>query len=103
MFSPLVSGTLLTSVEAFGDTALKQYAVGGSSLFLGLGVAVYGILAFLLSWLFKFNGLAITNAMWDATSNVMTMGLGYFLFHEVYSLKQWIGMATVALGILLMK
>jgi multidrug transporter EmrE-like cation transporter len=103
MFSPFISGTLLTVVEAFGDIALKQYAIGGSSLFLGAGVVVYGVLAFLLSWLFKFNGLAITNAMWDATSNIMTMGLGYFLFHEVYSLKQWIGMATVALGILLMK
>jgi multidrug transporter EmrE-like cation transporter len=103
MFSPLVSGSILTAVEAFGDTALKNYAIGAGPVFLGLGVTVYGILAGVLAWLFKFNGLAITNAMWDATSNVMTMGLGYFLFKETYTIKQWIGMATVAAGILLMK
>jgi multidrug transporter EmrE-like cation transporter len=103
MFSPLVSGSLLTAVEAFGNTALKKYALGAGPWVLGVGVGIYGILAGLLAWLFKFNGLAITNAMWDATSNVMTMGIGYFLFHESYTIKQWIGMGTISLGILLMK
>jgi multidrug transporter EmrE-like cation transporter len=103
MISPFVSGLLLTGLEAFGDTALKHYAIGGANWFLAAGVSVYGLLAGLLAWLFQYNGLAIVNAMWDATSNVMTMALGYFLFHETYTVRQWLGMAIVAFGIVLMK
>ncbi len=98
---PLLGGTILTLVEGVGDFALKKYAVGGVWGFLPLGVTVYVALAFLLVWLFKTTGFAILNATWDATSNVFTMLVGYFIFKEVYTVREWAGMFMVTLGLVL--
>ena len=97
-----MSGVLLTLSESVGDYALKIFTTNGSKVMLGIGMAVYAGLAGLLAWLFKFNGLAITNAFWDATSNVLTMFMGAVLFGETYTVRQWIGMVAVTLGITLM-
>ena len=97
-----MSGVLLTLTESVGDYALKVFATNGSKPMLGLGMTVYAGLAGMLAWLFKFNGLAITNAFWDATSNVLTMFMGAVLFKETYTARQWAGMVAVTLGIALM-
>lgn len=97
-----MSGVLLTLAESVGDYALKVFATNGSAPMLGLGMGVYAGLAGMLAWIFKFNGLAITNAFWDATSNVLTMFMGAVLFNETYTARQWAGMVVVTLGITLM-
>lgn len=99
--TPLLSGTLLTVIEAIGDYALKRYAQGAAWPFFGIGFGIYASLAFILVWIFKTFGLAIVNAYWDATSNVLTMLVGAFMLNEVYSTKQWIGMITVTIGMIL--
>jgi multidrug transporter EmrE-like cation transporter len=101
MLTPLQGGILLTLSEAIGDYALKKYAIGGGLVFAAVGVLTYMGLSGILIWLFKTLGLAITNAYWDAMSNIMTMAMGYFIFNEVYTIKQWIGMFVVTAGILL--
>ena len=101
MITPLMGGTLLTLVESVGDYALKRYALEGHPLAFFVGFGTYCSLAFLLVWIFRSFGLAIVNAYWDATSNVISMIVGYFLLHEVYSAKQWIGMMVVTVGMLL--
>ena len=97
----IVGGILLTIVEAVGDFALKKYAIGGAWTFLGLGVGVYVVLAGMLAILFKHLGFAILNASWDGTSNILTMLLGAFAFQETYTIREWLGMASVALGLFL--
>jgi multidrug transporter EmrE-like cation transporter len=99
--SPLQGGVILTLVESVGDYALKRFATGGSPLFFAIGFGIYGALAAILVWLFKSLGFAITNAYWDATSNIITMAVGYFLLHESYTVRQWIGMGVLTLGMLL--
>ena len=99
--SPLLGGTLLTVVESVGDYALKRFATGGSPLFFALGFGIYGSLAGILVWLFRTVCLAILNSYCDATSNVLSMMVGYFLLKEVYSVKQWIGMTIVTIGLFL--
>lgn len=102
MVHPLVSGVLLTLTESVGDFSLKTFSNTGSKFMLGLGMSIYLVLAGLLAWLFQFNGIAITNSFWDATSNIMTMFIGKFMFNESYTTRQWIGMGIVSLGIALM-
>ncbi len=101
VLTPLMGGLLLTLVEAIGDFSLKHYAIGGAWGFLTLGMAVYVGLAGILVWLFRHMGLAIVNSYWDATSNIMTMVLGGIVFKESYTFQQWIGMAVVSLGLIL--
>ena len=98
---PLLGGTILTLVEGVGDYALKKYSIGGAAVFMPFGVSTYILLAFTLIWLFKTSGLAILNASWDGLSNVFTMILGYFVFNETYTLREWAGMCMVTLGLVL--
>jgi multidrug transporter EmrE-like cation transporter len=101
MITPLQGGILLTVSEALGDYSLKKYAMEGGVVFATIGVLTYLGLSGILIWLFKTLGLAITNAYWDATSNLMTMAIGYFVFNEFYTIKQWIGMFIVTAGLIL--
>lgn len=70
-------------------------------MFFALGFGIYGALAAILVWLFKTLGLAITNAYWDALSNVTGMAIGYFLLKESYTFRQWVGMFILTLGMFL--
>lgn len=96
---PFIGGTILTLLEGVGDFALKKYAIGGAWGFLPLGVSIYAALAFTLTWFFKYTGFAILNATWDGLSNVFTMAVGYMVFKEVYSVREWFGMFLVTLGL----
>ncbi len=91
----------MTLVEGVGDFALKKYAIGGAWGFLPVGVSVYVALAFTLVWLFQHVGFAILNATWDGLSNVFTMVVGYMVFNEIYTVREWAGMAMVTLGLVL--
>ncbi len=98
---PILAGTMLTLVEGVGDFALKKYAIGSAFSYLPIGISIYIALAFLLVWLFQHVGFAMLNATWDATSNVLTMIVGALVFKEVYTLREWAGMAMVTLGLVL--
>jgi multidrug transporter EmrE-like cation transporter len=95
----IIAGTLLTLVEGIGNYALKKYAIGSPWGYLSIGVMIYNALAFLLVWLFQHVGFAILNATWDATSNIFTMAVGYLVFKESYTVREWFGMALVTLGL----
>lgn len=99
--TPALGGIILTFVEGAGDLALKKYAIGGAPWLFAFGTGIYILLAVVLTWLFKTLGFAITNAYWDATSNLFTMGVGYLILKESYTPTQWIGMIIVSLGLYL--
>lgn len=101
--SPFLGGTLLSIVEVVGNYALKRYALGSGLSFLGLGTGVYLSLVGILIWLFRSHGLALINAYWDGTSNIISMVVAACFLNEVYSLKQWIGMIITGFGIFLLK
>lgn len=99
--SPLAGGTLLSLVEVIGNYGLKRYAQGANWPFLALGISVYMTLVGILVWLFKTLGLAITNSYWDATSNIISMFVAAFFLKESYTIKQWLGMGIVGVGLFL--
>jgi multidrug transporter EmrE-like cation transporter len=97
----ILGGVLLTLTEALGDFALKKYAIGAPWGLLGLGIGVYIVLACMLAILFKHLGFAILNATWDGTSNFLSMLMGAFVFQETYTIREWLGMASVGIGLFL--
>ena len=99
--TPALGGIILTLVEGAGDLALKKYAIGGAPWLFAFGTGIYVLLASILTWMFKSLGFAITNAYWDATSNLFTMAIGYLVLKESYTPRQWIGMIIVSVGIYL--
>lgn len=92
--SPPSAALLLTITEAVGDYNAKK-----GNLILSL--IPYHLLGAELFITLQKNPLALTNAYWDAFSNIMTFGIGYAL-GERYSTMQYSGMVLISAGIMML-
>lgn len=94
----LVGGTILTLIELVGDFSFKSAAVGKGN-YLPVGYVAYMALAYELSTLLRSGDkLAILNAYWDLTSNVLTYLVGWIWFGETISSKQHLGFLLSLMG-----
>jgi multidrug transporter EmrE-like cation transporter len=87
---------VLTAIEVVGDTAAK---VGNQP---AVTYASYLALAHELQRILPHNGLAVTNAYWNAMTNVTHALIGTLYFDEPLSTAQYWGIAFVTAGILLL-
>lgn len=91
----LQAGALLSLVETAGD-------YGAATQNPLLTFAGYNALAFTLFQSLKTNSLILTNSYWDATSNIATTAVGLYL-GERPSFRQWIGIAVISIGIIILR
>jgi len=87
---------VLTATEVVGDTAAK---VGNQE---SVTYGSYVVLAYELQHIFKHNGIGLTNAYWNAFTNVTHTLIGWRFFGEVLTTEQYAGIALVTAGIYLM-
>ena len=87
---------VLTATEVVGDTAAK---VGEQPQ---LTYGSYVVLAWQLQHIFKHNGIALTNAYWNAFTNVTHTLIGTLFFGEQLSTAQYAGIGCVTVGIYLL-
>jgi multidrug transporter EmrE-like cation transporter len=94
----------IVSIEALGDWSFTKFIQEGHKniFYKFLGYICYvGVLElFQKSILTK--GLAWTNSAWDGWSNIATGLVALLIFKEKPTLKQFIGIALVSLGIFLL-
>jgi len=89
-------------LELIGDTALREYATKGSLVSLALGFGTYN---YMLSWwiaVLKKMPLAMGNAHWDGWSSLVTALWCQFGLKEELTIRQWVGVYAVGLGLLLL-
>lgn len=96
-----IAGATLTVVELVGDVSLREYAKGDNPAFLGVGVASYLGLTYVLQDALRTEKLAIVNGYWDAYSNLLTTGVAIGLLGEQVSGKQMVGLLMIGVGLLL--
>lgn len=86
---------MLAAVEVVADTAAKQDKAV-------LCYAGYNALAYILQQVLPNNSIAITNAYWNAFTNVTHTVLGVTVFGETLTTSQYAGIALITGGILLL-
>jgi multidrug transporter EmrE-like cation transporter len=94
--SPIGSALVLTATEVVGDTAAK---LGETP---AITYASYAALAYQLQHVLRRNSLALTNAYWNAFTNVTHTAIGVMFFGEKLTPTQYAGIGAVTLGILLL-
>lgn len=100
----VTQGAALTLVEAVGDFSFRTEAAGGGARWALLGFAGYaGLAVTLRTMLLSGAKLSILNAMWDATSNILTYGMGWLWFGEALTLSQHLGFGLTLVGMVLLK
>lgn len=93
----------LVGVELISDVALKYAANGFGGLFLALGLAGYALVGYLV---YATQGTGrlwgISNTSWNALNTLATAVVFAIVFNETYSTSQWVGIALVTLGLIIL-
>ena len=71
--------------------------------FFLLGLLLYGGVGILLVQTFKLTGLAFTNALWSGLSVMATTTVGVLYFKEKLHLHDYIAVAMIGAGVLILK
>jgi multidrug transporter EmrE-like cation transporter len=72
-------------------------------LFLVLSVLLYIFVGVCLVQTFKLTGLAFTNALWSGLSVMATTSVGVLYFKEVLHLHDFIAIAMIGSGVMILK
>jgi multidrug transporter EmrE-like cation transporter len=97
-----IAGATLTAVELVGDVSLKYYAETNNPALLGVGVASYLGLTYVLQDALRTEKLAVVNGYWDAYSNLLTSGVAIGVLGEQVSMQQVVGLVLIGGGLFLL-
>mgnify|MGYP001368634727 FL=1 len=65
-----------------------------------LGIVIYTLVAYTLYEILKSGNVAVTNALWNATTVILVSLMGIFYFEEKFSIYQYIGLGFAVLAII---
>ena len=65
-----------------------------------LGILIYTLVAYTLYQILKTTNVAITNALWNATTVILVTLMGIFYFEEKFTFYQYIGLGFAILAII---
>jgi len=92
---------VITLLDIGGTISAKLYSLNKNLLFLGLTVTLFGSAGYVFARSLKYEGMAITNVLWIAFSIIVVTIVGYFLFKEEISVIQFVGIAVIMVGLIL--
>lgn len=102
----LEAAGLLTAIEVVGDTAAKLGANDKRFFDGNNDLVTYGsyiALAYTLKQVLPRNSIAITNAYWNAMTNITHTLIGTLAFGETLSTQDYLGIGLITAGILLLR
>lgn len=92
---------LIVLSETLAMSCFKK-SLDDSKFFLA-GVLFYSIVGYLLCQTYKFQGMAMTNALWSGLSVLATTVVGVMLFKEVLHIHDFLAIAMIAGGVMILK
>jgi small multidrug resistance pump len=92
---------LIVMMETMAMSCFKRSI--DSTAWFAVGVLFYAIVGFLLRYTFNTSGMAMTNALWSGLSVVATTVVGTMLFKEVLHLHDFLAIAMIAGGVMILK
>ena len=89
-------------LETIGMSIIEDSANKKNNYFI-VGLIFYMIVGIVLYHVLKVGDLAITNALWNATTVILVSLVGIFYFKEKFSKYQYIGLIFAILAIIFME
>jgi len=101
---PVFFGTVMALIDIFMMGTLKMVSTGSLLAGVGLPLAVglYALEPLIFYKAMAYEGMVVTNLVWNLMSDVVVTLQGIFIFGESIKGLRWVGicMSLVALGIL---
>lgn len=92
---------LIVMMETMAMSCFKRSL--DSNAWFAVGILFYAAVGFLLRKTYTSTGMAMTNALWSGLSIVATTLVGTMLFKEVLHPHDYIAIAMIAGGVLILK
>lgn len=93
---------LIAILETIGMSIIEDSANKKNNYFI-IGLVFYMIVGIVLYNILKVGNLAITNALWNATTVILVTLVGVFYFKEKLSNYQYIGLLFAIFAIIFME
>ena len=92
---------LIVMLETFAMSCFKKSV--DSNAFFAIGVLFYAAVGYLLRLTMNASGMAMTNALWSGFSVLATTVTGILLFKEVMHIHDFIAVAMIVGGVMILK
>ena len=86
-------------LETIAMGVIEDSANKGNKYFI-IGIIIYCIVAYILYEILKDGNIAITNALWNATTVVLVTLMGIFYFDEKFTIYQYLGLGFAILAVI---
>ena len=90
---------VIAVLETIAMGVIEDSANKRNKYFL-IGILIYTLVAYILYEILKTGNVAITNALWNATTVILVSLMGIFYFEEKFTIYQYIGLAFAILAII---
>jgi multidrug transporter EmrE-like cation transporter len=101
---PIFFGTLMALIDIFMMSSIKMIHTGSLSSVIGLPFALglYALEPLIFLKAMNYEGMVVTNLVWNLMSDVVVTMQGVFIFGESIKGLRWLGicMSIVSLAIL---
>ena len=92
---------LIVLLETMAMSCFKRST--DSTAWFAVGVLFYAAVGYLLRSTFNSTGMAMTNALWSGLSVAATTATGILLFKEVLHLHDFLAIAMIVGGVMILK
>ena len=101
---PILFGTCMAIVDIFMMSATKMVSTGSlsSSVGIPLAISLYAMEPLIFLRAMKYEGMVVTNLVWNLMSNIIVTLQGVLVFGETIKGLRWLGICMSLLSLALL-
>jgi multidrug transporter EmrE-like cation transporter len=101
---PILFGTCMAIVDIFMMSATKMVSTGAlsSSVGIPLAISLYAMEPLIFLRAMKYEGMVVTNLVWNLMSNIIVTLQGVLVFGESIKGLRWLGIGMSLLSLALL-
>ena len=101
---PILFGTCMAIVDIFMMSATKMVSTGSlsSSVGIPLAISLYAMEPLIFLRAMKYEGMVVTNLVWNLMSNIIVTLQGVLVFGESIKGLRWLGIGMSLLSLALL-
>jgi len=103
-YAPYLYALYMASVDGFAMAMLKAKHLGfiKNMFIFPITMLIYSFQPLIFYKSLSSESMSIMNVLWDVMSDVIVALIGYFVFGEVFTIQQCIGIVFCVIGITLL-
>ena len=90
---------LIVLSESLAHYYIKKYHEIPTKYYYMMGLALYGVVVYLLNKSYDYTTIGMTKVLWSGLSCIAILMVGRFFFGEKIDSNEWLGMTIILIGV----